>query len=452
MTSQYFQFSKSINAENSIASAWLKLSVVSLVLAGIFSIVLVLSRTPVIKEMIPFSNFFYVALVVHVDLSVLIWFVSFAGVLWSFTTDSKNNVLNKIAIGLAITGTLAISIAPFIGVGNPLMNNYIPILDHPIFITGLSIFGLGMLLQILLRITSSPPNFSNPSPSDALDTGIYISAWIALLALISLVASYVGIPSSYESTAFYEVLFWGSGHILQYTHTLLLLVAWLWIGKAAGISIDFSPKIAQWLFLLAAFPLVVTPFIYLQYDVVSLEHRTAFTDLMKYGGLASIPLGFVVVFSIIKSPTFHANKLPVKAALLSSITLFAAGGIIGFMIDGMNVVVPAHYHGSIVGVTLAFMGLAYHLLPYLGFSRPMSKMACWQPYIYGGGQLMHIIGLVWSGGYGVQRKTFGAEDVLEHLPQIASMGLMGAGGAISIIGGTLFIIVMIKAFLRKETA
>ena len=65
---------------------------------------------------------------------------------------------------------------------------------------------------------------------------------------------------------------------------------------------------------------------------------------------------------------------------------------------------------------------------------------------------MHILGLVWSGGYGVPRKAFGAGHVLENLPQIASMGLMGLGGAISIIGGVLFIIIMIKAFLKKATA
>jgi cytochrome c oxidase subunit 1 len=38
------------------------------------------------------------------------------------------------------------------------------------------------------------------------------------------------------------------------------------------------------------------------------------------------------------------------------------------MIRGVNVVIPAHYHGSIVGITLAFMGLAYVLLPRLGFA------------------------------------------------------------------------------------
>ena len=42
---------------------------------------------------------------------------------------------------------------------------------------------------------------------------------------------------------------------------------------------------------------------------------------------------------------------------------------------------------------------------------------------------MHIAGLVWSGGYGVQRKVAGAEQVLRSGGEIAGMGLMGLGGS-----------------------
>jgi hypothetical protein len=55
---------------------------------------------------------------------------------------------------------------------------------------------------------------------------------------------------------------------------------------------------------------------------------------------------------------------------------------------------------------------------------------------------MHIAGLVWSGGYGVQRKVAGAEQVLTNLPQVAGMGLMGLGGLVAIVGGLLFLVVM----------
>jgi len=72
-------------------------------------------------------------------------------------------------------------------------------------------------------------------------------------------------------------------------------------------------------------------------------------------------------------------------------------------------------------------------------------MALLQPWLYGGGQLLHIIGLMWSGGYGVQRKVAGADQVLRSGGEIAGMGLMGLGGLLAIAGGLLFVLVVIRA-------
>ena len=72
--------------------------------------------------------------------------------------------------------------------------------------------------------------------------------------------------------------------------------------------------------------------------------------------------------------------------------------------------------------------------------------------MYGGGQLLHITGLVWSGGYGVQRKVAGSEQVLRTTQEVAGMGLMGLGGLIAIIGGILFVYVMLLAIVRGRRA
>ena len=143
---------------------------------------------------------------------------------------------------------------------------------------------------------------------------------------------------------------------------------------------------------------------------------------------------------------------PLRAALITSIVLFGVGGIIGFMIQGSNVKIPAHYHGSIVGVTLALMGVVYLLLPRLGFGEPAGRWATLQAYLYGAGQLLHVIGLVWSGGYGVQRKVAGSEQVLTSFQEVAAMGLMGLGGLIAVVGGLLFVAVVLHAMLRQPRA
>ena len=150
--------------------------------------------------------------------------------------------------------------------------------------------------------------------------------------------------------------------------------------------------------------------------------------------------------------SISAGTAPLKAALVWSLVLFGAGGLIGLAISGSNVKIPAHYHGSIVGVTLAFMGLVYYLLPRMGFGRPQGRLARLQPALYGGGQLLHIAGLLWSGGYGVQRKAAGAEQALRTTEQIAGMGLMGLGGLLAVAGGILFAVVVVRSLWTSSTS
>jgi heme/copper-type cytochrome/quinol oxidase subunit 1 len=217
--------------------------------------------------------------------------------------------------------------------------------------------------------------------------------------------------------------------------------------------VPLSPRVVTLLFGIGLASVFATPVIYLAYDVGSVEHHRLLTWLMRFGGgLAIPPIAVAVVFALARHRDIAADAKPLRAALVASIALFGAGGVIGFMIDGSNVKIPAHYHGAIVGVTTALMGLAYRLLPALGYARPSVRLATWQPYVYGGGQLLHITGLVWSGGYGVQRKVAGSEQVLRTTQEIAGMGLMGLGGLIAVIGGLLFVVVMLQAIFRGRRA
>jgi len=195
------------------------------------------------------------------------------------------------------------------------------------------------------------------------------------------------------------------------------------------------------------------PLVYLSYDVTSVEHHRLLTWLMRFGGALAIPpIAAAVAIALAQMKRMDTAYAPLRAALVSSMVLFCAGGVIGFVIRGSNVTIPAHYHGCIVGVTIALMGVAYLLLPVLGFAPPARRLATWQPYIYGGGQLLHITGLVWSGGYGVQRKVAGGEQVLRSAQEIAGMGVMGVGGLIAIVGGMLFVFVMLQAIVRGRAA
>lgn len=445
---QQDDFSLPVTEESAaLARGWLKLGVLALLASGLFSVLLVASRTPGVHAYIPWVDFFHVALVVHVDLSVVIWFLAFAGVFWSLGGGGGPVILNKAALALMALGTLILAVAPFLGAGQPLMNNYVPVLQHPLFYSAGGLITAGFGLLILYGLISGPALNSPVALPDILRTGIYCSMLAAALALVALLVSFLSLPGNMDAAAYFESLFWGSGHVLQFTHTLLLLTAWLWLASAAGFTLPLKPVPGIVLMLIVVLPLLAVPVIYLSDEVISAHHRIAFTDLMKYGGLASLPLGILILRGLLSGAgTTDPMQKIFRSALYSSVFLFAAGGVIGFLIDGVNVVIPAHYHGSIVGVTLAFMGISYLLLPRLGYAKPMPRTARIQPYVYGGGQFMHILGLAISGGYGnIQRKTAGAAQGLDNLPEVLGMGLMGLGGLVSIIGGMLFLIVAIRA-------
>jgi hypothetical protein len=204
----------------------------------------------------------------------------------------------------------------------------------------------------------------------------------------------------------------------------------------------------------------IAPLIYFAWPIVSVEHQKMMTWLMRFGGgLAILPMVLAVGAAMIGArDALHEGEgeggedlIPLRNALWASLVLFTVGGAIGFLIQGSDVRIPAHYHGSIVGVTLALMGLVFALLPRLGFAAPAGRLARWQPVLYGGGQLMHILGLVWSGGYGVQRKVAGAGQVLRSTQEVLGMGLMGLGGLIAIVGGMAFAWIVVVSLARRET-
>jgi cytochrome c oxidase subunit I len=431
-----------------LSIGWLSLALASLVIGGLLTIFIVLSRTPFFQEIIPWVDFFHTALVVHVDLTVLVWFLAFAGVFWSLISRARC-LCGWLPLLFAIVGTLMMSVAPFMGEGHPVMSNYVPVLQMPLFLFGLGLFGLGFTLLVLHGLLTSHPLNILENGSGTLRFGIFTAIVTALIAIIALIWSYIEMASeNISGQYYYELLFWGSGHVVQFTHTQLMLVAWLWLASILGVARFIKPSVAILLFALGMMPTLLTPWIYLTYEVNSPNHIVAFTWLMQYGGgLAALPFGLLLVLGLMKGAKFT----PERSALIFSILLFGVGGIIGFMITGSNVTVPAHYHGSIVAVTLAFMGITYHLMPRLGFREIKSQWAQWQPAILGTGQLLHVLGLAWSGGYGVPRKTAGAAQGLESLQQQVGMGLMGLGGMIAIIGGIIFLVLIFMAMRPQNS-
>jgi hypothetical protein len=434
------------DARRRLAAGWLWLAIAALVGAGLFSVLLVLARAPVTKDLFAVADFFRVALVVHVDLSVLVWFSAFAAMLWTLNGSARLLAAGWVALALCAAGTLLMGAAPFLESAPPVMSNYVPVLDGRLFLAGLLAFAAGCALLVLRAMLVAPRVGPRPDGAAALRFGLNAASVAAAVALIAFGWSYAALPAGLAGKAYFEVLFWGGGHVLQFAWTLLMFVAWLALAEASGARAPLSPRVTILLFAIGLAAVFATPVLYLAYDIVSVEHYRMQTWLMRIGGgLAIVPLALAVLYALATAPRADADARALRTGLAWSLALFGAGGLIGFAIEGSNVKIPAHYHGAIVGVTLAFMSLSYHLLARLGFAPPNARLATLQPWLYGAGQLAHVLGLLWSGGYGVQRKVAGAEQVLRGAEQIAAMGLMGLGGLGAIAGGFLFLILVLRS-------
>ncbi len=431
------------------ARGWLWLGLAALIGSGVLSIVLVLSRAPQFQNLMPVGDFFRVALVVHVDLSVLVWFVSLGGILWTLAGSARALALNRAALAIAAIGTLLMALSPFAGRGGPVMANYIPVLEDPVFLWGLGIFGAGAVLLVARSLAAAPAWRLPQDGAQALRGGLALALVPAAIALVAFAWSWLTTPADLPAKAYYEILFWGGGHALQFIWTLFMLVAWLWLAGACGGGVPMSPRIALLCFVLAAAGALAIPVAYLLWPAHAVEHRNLLTFAMGLGGgLPILPVALAALLAMRSGRPLADEARPLRAALLSSIALFCFGGLIGFTIAGTNVKIPAHYHGAIVGVTLALMGLVYHLLPRLGYGLPARKWATFSSYCYAAGQAMHIGGLMWSGGYGVQRKVAGAEQALRSTGEIVAMGFMGLGGLVAIVGGIVFVLAVIGAMRR----
>ena len=143
------------DARARLALGWLALGIAALAASGVLAVLLVLSRTPGLARLFPVADFFHAALVAHVDLSVLVWFLAFSGVLWSLNSTPRLLPIGWAALALAALGTATIAVSPFAG-GTPIMANYVPVIDAPTFLAGIGLFGLGITLLVGRGLFASP--------------------------------------------------------------------------------------------------------------------------------------------------------------------------------------------------------------------------------------------------------------------------------------------------------
>lgn len=446
MTSKNYELTVPDNFLRGVARAWLFAAVGGLMLSGLFVLLIVASRTPGVERLFPLENFFHLAIVVHVDLSVLVWFAAFTAALWTLASRPAWRHLAWGSFAFAVAGATLLVLSPF-RPGVPVMSNYVPVLENATFLVGVTVFAAGVVISAIRSLCLSLPIRATFAEADVMHFGV-TSGVVALVVAGGMVLwSYASMPEFLEGSQYYEVLFWGGGHVLQFAWVQLMLVAWLWLAGAAGLRLPIRPGFVMLVLLAGVLPVLLALWGYVRFDVGSPEHRQFFIWLMAAGGgLAAGPLGVALLYGWLHSkaePDLRRRGL--RHALVFSILLFGVGGMLGFLITDSNTIIPAHYHGCIVAITLAFMALTLHLLPKFGFAPAHPRLVIALPWTYGVGQLLHVAGLAFAGGHGAQRKTAVAQQGLEGLAQVSGMAVMGVGGLIAIAGGVIFLVAFVRA-------
>jgi len=435
------------------ASAWLLVSVISIMFMGIYAFLVALSRAPVVSLLFSDQNFFRTALVTHVVLSVVIWFIAFIiFVIYYVTASEPVSAADYAPCVGAFCGVALIVATPFTGAAYPMLNNYIPVLQRSSYFVGLGLFFTSALLGVAIRASALKKVMGDrQSRYPLIVTGSLAGAGLCLFAGVTcFIISYAHLSSlpGADPHLYYESLFWGGGHALQFANALGLMAVWALLAGRCGLSKAFFGERAILAgIVIMAILAMFSPIEYFIDPVISVESRKFFLNLKWWGaGIGPAILGLSIILFSDKGGV----EPEYRRGLAFSIGLFALGGLIALTLSGSDTRVPAHYHGVIGAVTLGFMAFALSVVVDNGWLQVRSKWLKAQVTVYGAGQALFVSGLFIGGLAGLPRKTFGAAQKLDSALKITGMTVMGVGGLLAVTGGVIFVVLMLKAFLRKD--
>ncbi|MCS6876091.1 MAG: cbb3-type cytochrome c oxidase subunit I [Aquificaceae bacterium] len=434
---------------------WFLLSVISLGLGGFLALVAAVARTPAVYKFVP-PGYFYHAIIGHVDLAIVGFFLTFTLLLWQFTFRKEL----KLPFYLSLGGVALIALVSLSGVGKGVSNNYLPTIDHPIFWVGALLFFAGFWLSAFNFLKDAEKGIFSEEPRE------HLSSLAVLLSVLMFFAFLTSLPkagSKEELYLFYERLYWAPGHIHQFINGTMLLYAWYYLLEKQGVKLQLGRlRYLSFLFLAFCFMYALLPILY--GDPIS-EGARRLTDMGYALGLG-VPI-FFHLFKILKSQKTELKNIH-SVSLILSVALYLLGVLIayvgltpslisyainpqaGYVGMSSNLSIPAHYHGVITSQTLAFMAVAYSFFLSQGYTKRLSGITLPQVYLYGAGMVLFVLGLFFAGLKGAPRKTYGTGFTNDPMV-LLSLSLMGVGTVLAVIGGVVFVVYSLNLLLRKPT-
>lgn len=429
---------------------WFMLAIGSIAVAGAFALYLAIARIPGLEHALaPDPKFGWRGLIVHVNLALGVWFGAFTAGLFCLLPGARMTRVTPAAQGMALLGVLVFSSTLFVPSADPIRSNYVPTLDHWLFLLGLGLYagavGTGYLDRRLL-----PDGAHSDIPADA-QPGLRAAALATLTALATFGMAWATQSPGMLPEGYYHRLFWGGGHVLQFANVLAMVSCWLLLlGRVVKRPVVHG-RFASLLFALLLLPALAGPWLMLA------ESSDAwFTQMMRWG-IWPVTSVFIVLcartlLAARRSLVPGSLRSPAFVGLATSVCMTIAGFILGAMIRDDSTLVPGHYHMSIGAVTAAFMATFLVLLEPIGRPLPTARarrLATWQPLMFGGGQAVMAIGFAIAGVAGAERKAYGSDQQVRSVVEWVGLSVMGAGAVVASVGGLVFLTLAYRALRAR---
>jgi len=433
---------------------WAWLAVGALAVAGVFAILLALSRIPGMEKT-PFwpIDFFYKGLVIHVIFSLVIWLQGVFAFLVAVATlklagdDVRAAPLGRIGQGAVLVAFPCLFAPAFLDATQPALDNYIPLILHPAYDAGLLALALGVLAPVVRLLINLPGRPASPPP---LAVAMALAGFIYILALTCFGVAGVLLAGEGGLAWSRDQLFWGGGHLLQFVYAALMVTNWSILARMSLGDEAVDNRVFLGCVLLIAFIALPAPAFYAAFEPFASGQHEAFR-LLQFG-IAAPTLIFAasLVARALRSPSPWPWRDPAFFALTTSLALFALGGVMGFLITGSDTRTPAHYHAVITAVSVSSAGMLLTFgLKELGRAPAPPRATRILIGLYGGGQFVASIAMFVAGGYGALRKTPSGAGSLDAVAA-TGMAVHGIASIFTIIGGAAFVVIAIRALMRPD--
>jgi hypothetical protein len=369
--------------------------------------------------------------------------------------------LSRASVLLGAGGVVVMVLSAGAHGAQPVLSNYVPMIDNRGFEAGLVLFGAGVIASFLdARLVPShdrAPSTFLPLP-DAAEPALRASAIALVLAALSFATSYTVAPEGLTSETLFELANWGGGHVLQLATTCAMCAVWLVLLTGVLGRSPISRRASSAIFGALLLPWLAAPLLAAR-GIQDVAAREAFTRLMQLAIFPAVAvlLGLCVraLWVARRSGELGPDRLrdPRFIGFCVSAGLTVLGWTLGALIRGSNTMIPAHYHASIGAVTAAFMTVSYPMLAGLGHALPSTRqvrIARVQPLVYGLGQMVFASGFAFAGAHGMGRKLYGAEQHVRSVAESVGLFVMGVGGVVAIVGGLTFLFLFVSAWRTRQ--